>query len=117
MIVSFLGYVKEKQIEDISEEDIETYQYDIIIKEDDCVGCFDICRDVCPIEIEETFFPRRAIDVPYPQAIPLFPNIIEEYFIGCKACAQACDRDAIDFDQESEIINAKVGSIIVATGF
>ncbi|MFX1302225.1 MAG: hydrogenase iron-sulfur subunit [Promethearchaeota archaeon] len=97
--------------------------FDITIKknprfiiEEDCVGCFDICRDVCPIDIEDTFFPRKAIDVPYPQAIPLFPNILEEYCVGCKACAQACDRDAIDFDQKPEIINIKVGSIIVATG-
>ena len=87
------------------------------IIEDDCVGCFDICREVCPIDIEDTFFPRKAIDVPYPQAIPLFPNILEEFCVGCKACAQACgDRNAIDFDQKSEIINIKVGSIIVATG-
>ncbi|MFX0027925.1 MAG: hydrogenase iron-sulfur subunit [Candidatus Hermodarchaeota archaeon] len=86
------------------------------IKEDDCVGCFDICREVCPIDIEDTFFPRKAIDVPYPQAIPLFPNILEEYCIGCKVCAQACDRDAIDFDQKPEIVDIQVGSIIVATG-
>ncbi len=86
------------------------------IKEDDCVGCFDICRDVCPIDIEDTFFPRKAIDVPYPQAIPLYPNILEEYCIGCKVCAQACDRDAIDFDQKPEMFEIKVGSIIVATG-
>ncbi|MFX1503478.1 MAG: 4Fe-4S dicluster domain-containing protein, partial [Promethearchaeota archaeon] len=86
------------------------------IKEDDCVGCFDICRDVCPIDIEETYFPRKAIDIPYPQAIPLYPNILEEYCIGCKACAQACDRDAVDFDQKTEIKNVTVGSIIVATG-
>jgi len=86
------------------------------IKEDLCVGCFDICREVCPIDIEDTYFPRKAIDVPYPQAIPLFPNILEEYCIGCKACAQACDREAIDFDQEPEIVNFRVGSIIVATG-
>jgi len=87
------------------------------IKEDKCVGCFDICRDVCPIDIEDTFFPRKAIDVPYPQAIPLYPNILEDYCIGCKACAQACgERDAIDFEQEPEIIDIKVGSIIVATG-
>ena len=87
------------------------------IKEENCVGCFDICRDVCPIDVEDTFFPRKAIDVPYPQAIPLYPNILEDYCIGCKACAQACgERDAIDFEQEPEIINIKVGSIIVATG-
>ena len=88
------------------------------IKEDNCVGCFDICRDVCPIEVEDTYFPRKAIDVPYPQAIPLLPNIIEEYCIGCKACQQACgDRDAIDFDQKLEEISVNVGTIIVATGF
>lgn len=87
------------------------------IVEDDCVGCYDICRDVCEIEIKDTFFPRKAIDVPYPQAIPLFPNILEEYCIGCKACAQACDRDAIDFNQKSEELKIKVGTIIVATGF
>jgi len=86
------------------------------IKEEDCVGCFDICREVCPIDINDTFFPRKAIDVPYPQAIPLFPNIYEEYCVGCKICAQACDRDAIDFNQKPEILNIKVGSIIVATG-
>ncbi len=87
------------------------------IKEDVCVGCVDICRDVCPIDIEETFFPRKAIDITYPQAIPLLPNILEEYCIGCKVCQQACgERDAIDFDQEPENLNIKVGSIIVATG-
>jgi len=87
------------------------------IKEENCVGCVDICRNVCPIDVEDTYFPRKAIDVPYPQAIPLFPNILEEYCIGCKACQQACnDRDAIDFDQKPEKIDINVGTIIVATG-
>ncbi|TFF63702.1 MAG: hydrogenase iron-sulfur subunit [Promethearchaeota archaeon] len=86
------------------------------IDEEECVGCFDICREVCPIDIEDTFYPRKAIDVPYPQAVPLLPNILEEYCVGCKACAQACDRDAVDFDQKAEKISLNVGSIIVATG-
>ena len=87
------------------------------IIEENCVGCIDICREVCPIDIESTFFPRKAIDIPYPQAIPLYPNILEDYCIGCKACALACDRDAIDFEQNSKKINIEIGSIIVATGF
>ncbi|MGB5912847.1 MAG: hydrogenase iron-sulfur subunit, partial [Promethearchaeia archaeon] len=87
------------------------------IVEENCVGCFNICRDICPIDVEDTFFPRKAIDISYPQAIPLYPNILEDYCIGCKACAQACDRDAIDFDQKEEELKFKVGSIIVATGF
>ena len=97
--------------------DITIKKYPRFIVEENCVGCFDICRDVCPIDIKDTFFPRKAIDVPYPQAIPLFPNIIEEYCIGCKACQQACgDRDAIDFDQKPEEFKINVGAIIVATG-
>ncbi|MFX0010994.1 MAG: FAD-dependent oxidoreductase, partial [Candidatus Hermodarchaeota archaeon] len=86
------------------------------IVEDNCVGCIDICREVCPIDVDSTFYPRKAIDIPYPQAIPLLPNIMEEYCIGCKACAQACDRDAIDFDQEVKRKKVTVGNIIVATG-
>ncbi len=87
------------------------------IVEENCVGCVDICRDVCPIDIVDTYFPRKAIDVPYPQAIPLFPNILEEYCIGCKACELACgDRNAIDFDQKPEFLDITVGTIIVATG-
>jgi len=86
------------------------------VNEETCVGCFNLCRDVCPIDVEDTFFPRKAIDVVYPQAIPLIPNILEEYCIGCKACAQACDREAIDFEQKSENIEFEVGTIITATG-
>ncbi|MBY9005288.1 MAG: hydrogenase iron-sulfur subunit [Candidatus Lokiarchaeota archaeon] len=86
------------------------------INEDECIHCFDICREVCPIEINDTFFPRRAIDVPFPQAVPLFPDIQKDYCIGCKACAQACEREAIDFNQKEEILEFKVGSIIVSTG-
>jgi len=86
------------------------------VNEETCVGCFTLCRDVCPIDVEDTFFPRKAIDVAYPQAIPLFPNILEEFCIGCKACAQACDREAIDFEQKSKYIEFNVGTIITATG-
>jgi len=98
--------------------------FNVIIKkkprfiiEENCIGCFDICRGVCPIDIKDSFFPRKAIDVPYPQAIPLLPNIMEDYCIGCKACSQSCDRKAIDFNQKPEIVNINVGAIIVATGF
>ncbi|MHA1932897.1 MAG: 4Fe-4S dicluster domain-containing protein, partial [Promethearchaeota archaeon] len=95
---------------------VEVEKQPRFVNEETCVGCFNLCRDVCPIDVEDTFFPRKAIDVAYPQAIPLIPNIIEEYCIGCKACAQACDRDAIDFEQKSETLEFEVGTIINATG-
>ncbi|MFX0036820.1 MAG: hydrogenase iron-sulfur subunit [Candidatus Hermodarchaeota archaeon] len=116
--IELLTYSEVEKVEGyIGNFDITIKKNPRFIKEENCVGCFDICREVCPIDVEDTFFPRKAIDVPYPQAIPLFPNILEDYCIGCKACAQACgERDAIDFDQKPKILNIKVGSIIVATG-
>jgi len=117
--IELLTYSEVKKVEGyIGNFEVSILKKPRFIVEENCVGCFDICRDVCDIEVKDTFFPRKAIDVPYPQAIPLFPNILEDYCIGCKACEQACgDRNAIDFNQKPEIINIKVGSIIIATGF
>ncbi len=117
--IELLTYSEVEKVEGyVGNFDVAIKKYPRFIVEENCVGCFDICREVCPIDVEDTFFPRKAIDVPYPQAIPLFPNIMEDYCIGCKACQQACgERDAIDFDQKTEIVNINVGTIIVATGF
>ncbi|TFG25833.1 MAG: hydrogenase iron-sulfur subunit [Promethearchaeota archaeon] len=117
--VELLTYSEVKKVEGyVGNFDVKIQKNPRFIVEENCVGCFDICRDVCPIDVKDTFYPRKAIDVPYPQAIPLYPNILKDYCIGCKACAQACgDRNAIDFEQEPEEIDIKVGAIIVATGF
>ncbi len=117
--IELLTYSEVKRVEGyVGNFDVTIQKNPRFIIEENCVGCFDICRDVCPIDVKNTFYPRKAIDVPYPQAIPLFPNILEEHCIGCKACQQACgDRNAIDFDQKAQDIEIKVGTIIVATGF
>ncbi len=116
--IELLTYSEVTKVEGfVGNFEVSILKHPRFIVEEDCVGCFDICRDVCPIDVKETFYPRKAIDVPFPQAIPLFPNILEEYCIGCKACAQACDRDAIDFNQEPETKKFTVGSIIIATGY
>ena len=49
---------------------------------------------------------KRKIDPSYP------PNILV-----CGHCADACDVDAIDFDQVPEEVELDVGSILVAVGF
>jgi heterodisulfide reductase subunit A len=116
--IQLLTYSEVESIEgNIGDFKITVSKKPRFILEDKCVGCVDICRAVCPIDVENTFFPRKAIDIPYPQAIPLFPNIIEESCIGCAACELACDREAIDFNQVPQIIKFNVGVIIVATGF
>ncbi len=93
-----------------------------------CTGCGD-CMEACvlkkgvPSEFNEGISRRRAIYIPFPQAVPLKATIDPKSCLllskgKCKkTCVQACKAEAIDFDQKEEIIELNVGSIVVATGF
>jgi len=91
------------------------------VLEDKCTG-FGECVPVCPIEYpndwDMNLGVRKAISVPFPQAVPLVYRINRDYCIECYKCVDACGpRQAIDFDQKPEEIELKVGTIIVATGY
>jgi heterodisulfide reductase subunit A len=61
---------------------------------------------------------RKAIDVPFDQAVPLLYTINMDHCIECFKCVDICaERQAIDFEQQPEEIELEVGTIIVATGF
>ena len=86
-----------------------------------CTGCGE-CADVCPVEYpnewEMNLGTRKAISVPFPQAVPLIFNINKEHCIECYKCVDVCGgRCAIDFEQEPEEIEIEVGTITVATGY
>jgi heterodisulfide reductase subunit A len=86
-----------------------------------CTGCGE-CKDVCPIEYpnewDMNLGVRKAISVPFDQAVPLDYTINKDYCIECYKCVDACGaREAIDFDQKPEEIELEVGAIIVATGY
>ncbi len=91
------------------------------VKADKCTGCGE-CRDACPIEFpnewDMNLGTRKAISVPFDQAVPLIFTINRDYCIECFKCVDACGaREAIDFEQKPEEINIDVGAIIVSTGF
>lgn len=88
---------------------------------ENCTGCGE-CKDVCPIEYPNEWDMglgvRKAISVPFDQAVPLIYRINRDYCIECYKCVEACgERQAIDFNQKPEEIELEVGTIIVATGY
>lgn len=89
-----------------------------------CTACAE-CEPVCPVlkpdEFQMGFSTRRAIYIPFPQAVPASYIInpdecLGDHPIACNKCIEACDRDAIDFDRQDEVVSLEVGTIIVATG-
>ncbi|GAH58551.1 unnamed protein product, partial [marine sediment metagenome] len=87
-----------------------------------CNGC-GICVDYCPVivgnEFELGLATRKAIYIPFPQAIPGQYTIDMDHCIKCGICARidVCEPEAIIFDEEPEYLKVKVGTIIVATGW
>jgi heterodisulfide reductase subunit A len=94
------------------------------VDENECTACSD-CVAVCPVvkpdEFQTGLSTRRAIYIPFPQAVPsaYIINIHEclgDNPIACGKCLEACDKKCIDFDMQDEIIEFEVGAVIVATG-
>jgi len=95
------------------------------VDESKCTGC-GTCIEKCPSKVPSEFelglTVRRAIYVPFAQAVPNVPVIDPEHCRKltqdkCGACAKVCPTGAIDYEQQEEIITRKVGAIVVATGY
>jgi len=94
------------------------------VNEDECVACGE-CAEVCPVtnpdEYQMGLATRRAIYIPFPQAVPASSVINMDECLGynpiaCGKCIEKCDKRCIDFDMQDEIVEVNVGAIIVATG-
>lgn len=95
------------------------------VDEKACIGC-DVCAQKCPVKVPNEFDlglgMRKAIYIPFPQAVPTIYIIDKDgclYFTkgACKVCEKFCPANAIRFDQKDETLEFKVGIIIVATGY
>ena len=65
---------------------------------------------------------RRAIYIPFAQAVPkvatIDPNYCNMLKNGkCGLCAKVCSAGAIDYKQKDEIVEREYGAIVVATGY
>ena len=96
------------------------------VDEETCTGC-GVCWEKCPVNVIDTEFEagigyRKAVYVPFAQAVPKYPVIDKEtctyYLKGtCRACEKFCPPQSIRFDQEDEILSVEVGNIVIATGY
>jgi heterodisulfide reductase subunit A len=104
---------------------VKVNKYPRYIHEDKCVGCGE-CAIKCPIKIPSEFDLglgiRKAIFLPFPQAVPMVYCIDEKNCLylnkgKCGVCAKICKADAIDYEQQPEQISLDIGAIIVSTGY
>ena len=122
--IEILSYSEVKRVEGyIGNFTVTVAKKPRYVVEDKCNGCGE-CVEVCPVEAPNEFDEglglRKAIYVPFPQAIPLKYTIDRESCIDCRRCIEACEeqgRDAIDFDMKEEEVQLEVGTIVVASGY
>lgn len=90
-----------------------------------CTGCGD-CIEKCPVKTPDEFNVglnnRKAIYIPFAQAVPRIATIDPEtcrYIIKgkCRLCEKVCQAEAIDYEQQEEMVELDVGAIVIATGF
>jgi heterodisulfide reductase subunit A2 len=108
-------------------------QFNVVIRQkarkvnvNTCIGC-GTCAEKCPAQTPSEFDAgttmRKAIYIPFPQAVPNKYLIDAESCIyikngKCRACVKACPvPDCINLDEQDKEITINVGNIIVATGY
>ncbi|HTP26383.1 MAG TPA: 4Fe-4S binding protein [Anaeromyxobacteraceae bacterium] len=96
-----------------------------------CGACAEVCHsghlklsggDAAIRHDELLLGPNAAIALDFMQAVPSVPVIDRDRCIhfktgACGACRDVCDRSAISFDAQDELLDVEVGTIIAATGF
>jgi heterodisulfide reductase subunit A len=90
-----------------------------------CTGCGD-CVAKCPVkvpnEFEEGLSTRKAIYLPFPQAVPRKVTIDSEHCRmitskKCGICKKVCQAGAIEYEQEDKLVSLDASAVVVATGF
>ncbi len=88
-----------------------------------CGNCSEKCPATAPSEFDNGTTLRKAIYIPFPQAVPnkylIDPESCTYVLKGkCGVCIKFCPvENCINLDEKDETVQLNVGNIIVATGF
>ena len=124
--VKLLTYSEVKEVKgSVGNFKVKVLKKPRFVDESKCTGC-GICSEKCPAKVPNEFDMnlgmRKAIYMPFPQAVPRVATIDKDNCLlfqkgVCEICQKFCEPGAVDFDQQPEEITLNVGAIIVATGF
>jgi heterodisulfide reductase subunit A len=85
-----------------------------------CIGCRQ-CEYQCPVMAPDAeqggFAARKAIYIPFSNAIPQKALIDTENCILCGRCAKICPTQAVNYFQAPEDFTLTAASAVIATGF
>jgi len=85
-----------------------------------CIGCRQ-CEYNCPVYVPDQeqggFAARKAIYVPFSNAIPQIALMDVEHCTLCGKCAKVCPTGAVDYFQEPEDFIIEAKSAVLSTGF
>ena len=96
-----------------------------LVDEEACTGC-GICWEKCPSKVDSEFDDgvgiRKAIYTPFPQAVPNVPVLDKEncrLFVKgrCSICQKKCPSNAIDYEQQDQLLEEEFGAVVVSTGY
>jgi heterodisulfide reductase subunit A len=95
------------------------------IDTDACTACAE-CIEVCPVDVpsrvDQNLSWRKAIYIPFPQAVPSSFLVDPDACLGmdllrCGKCYEKCEQHAVIPEDEGRTIEFDAGVIILATGF